>query len=169
MTKKTQQLLGAAVALLIGVGYLGSTFLISTYVSNPLDMGARPYPFLLGGLFIVLSLAWGVQSVVAGEPSAHPKDSSDLTDEDQAPVDLGEDFSWLRAGVLVAVTLGAVYVLEWWGFLVVGVLFLFAAITVMRWTRPTARQIIVSAIVAILGTVAVKLLLSDLLSIYLPT
>ncbi|MCF4005712.1 tripartite tricarboxylate transporter TctB family protein [Corynebacterium uropygiale] len=167
MTKKNVQRLGAAIALLIGIGYVGSTFLISTYTSNPLDMGARPYPFLLGGLFIILSISWWVQTYVA-RPSAHPKDSSDLTDEDHGPFELGEDFSWPRAGALVAVSFLAVYVLEWWGFLIVGALYLVGSIMVMRWTKPTPRQIILTIITGIIGAFAVKFLLSDLLAIYLP-
>lgn len=47
-------------------------------------------------------------------------------------------------------------------------MFIFTSVLVMFWSKPSWMQLLVFLIVAVVGAFAVKLLLGDVLGIYLP-
>lgn len=154
MTERYEKV-GSIFALGIGIFYLVNAFSISTYTPNPQDVGSRAYPLVVGGLFTVLSFVWVVKAFksTAGSEPIHTEDTG---------------FSWLRWLLLLVLLFVAVVLLQPVGFIPVSAMFIFTSVLVMFWSKPSWMQLLIFLIVAVVGAFAVKLLLGDVLGIYLP-
>lgn len=154
MTERYEKV-GSIFALGIGIFYLVNAFSISTYTPNPQDIGSRAYPLVVGGLFTVLSVIWVVKAF--------------KTKADSEPIHAeGNGFSWLRWLLLLVLLFIAVALLQPVGFIPVSAMFIFTSILVMFWSKPSWTQLIIFLVVAVAGAFAVKVLLGDVLGIYLP-
>lgn len=154
---------GSAIAILVGAFYLFNTFSISTYTPNPMDIGSRAYPLAVGILFTALSVIWAVS---AWRPVAAPETASEAAADYQPHAESG--FSWLRLLALAVLTFAAVWAIQPIGFVPTGIAFIFISIIIMVWDRPSVKQLLIYAVVAVIGSFALKWFLSDLLGIYLP-
>lgn len=157
MTNKYEKI-GAIIGVLVGCFYLLSILQINTYTPNPIDIGARAFPAVAGSVFTLLCLTWVISTFRNSASNKSDNESDCLT----------SDFSWLRFFVLAVLSLVAVALLRPVGFTIVALLYLFTSILVMIWERPTRKQLLIAATVSIIGAVLIKLLLVDLLGIYLP-
>lgn len=157
MTKAAERN-GSVLILVISTIYLVVATQLPNQSPNLSDMGPRVYPLVLGILATLLSAIWVAQALKRS-------DDGPATGED---ADLQFSQSWKQALLLVIVATIFPVLLMPLGFVATATIVLFALSGVIIWRRLKVRNIIVTAIFAVVCAFGLEILLTDVMAIYLP-
>lgn len=176
MTEAAERV-GSLVFLAVTTVYLIVATRLPTESPNLSDMGPRVYPLILGVAAVTLSALWVVQtfrprSTRTAVDGASSSDGAEMagvgdsagTSEQAEPA----GHSRLKALVLIGAAALFPILLQRLTFVATAAIVLFALSTGIAWRRPTPRQVIVTAVFAVVCAFALRFLLSDVMAIYLP-
>lgn len=153
----TAERIGSATLLVITALYVVMAVSLPTESPNLSDLGPRIYPLLLGISATMVAAVWTVQAF---------RIKSKKAGGDQGGAEQGH--SWLKVVSLIVVAAIFPLIVESLTFIPTATIVLFALSNIIAWRKPTLRQGVIAILFALASATGLKLLLVDVMSIYLP-